>query len=125
MNTCKRTVRTGTQPRHEESSAFCSRKTSVLCRGATGGRLNFVLMMTRIKPQKCGKNVHTPSSLSCPCTFKLSFRLFSSSSLDPLSMSFLSISSLNLLMFCIFSSVLSVIVVPPLYPLAPQLLQTR
>jgi len=81
------------------------RKTSVLCRGATGGRLNFVLMMTRIKPQKCGKHFRTPSSSSsCPSTFKLSFRLFSSSSLEPLSMSILSISTLNLLMFCFFSS---------------------
>lgn len=115
-------MRRGPDPEPRSFMCVCERKTSVLCRAATGGRLNFVLIMTRIKPQKCGKNFGTPSSPSCPRTFKLSFRLFSSSSLEPLSMSFLSISSLNLLMFCVFSPLLSVIVVPLLYLLAPQLL---
>lgn len=64
-------MRRGPDPEPRSFMCVCERKTSALCRAATGGRLNFVLIMTRIKPQKCGKNFGTPSSPSCPRTFEL------------------------------------------------------
>lgn len=53
-------MRRGPDPEPRSFMCVCERKTSVLCRAATGGRLNFVLIMTRIKPQKCGKTLGPP-----------------------------------------------------------------
>lgn len=91
-------MRKGPEPtryRTARSCTFVRQKTACsLCRAATGGRLNFVPIMTHglKRRTECGKNSLDPSSRS----FKLSFRLFS---LQPLSMQFLSIYRLNLLMF--------------------------